>query len=138
MFVPFEIGKSYNFETWAPSLIGAQYKAALVMAIMDYNTAIKERDVTAAHKSIYGYLPPGTPNDAAATPYIRIKLPSGIVTILALTWIKENTIELVDSGQIHVTVSDVAPSDVTKIRDQLVLAGYNNFNIEYVPGNTGD
>lgn len=132
MSMLFEVGKTYNFETHVPTLLGAGYRGVTVVAIMDYGTAIKERDVTALHRTLYGSLPSGTPDDPAATNYLRLKMTTGDYIIMGYSWIKEDTIAMVESGQVSVQIFDTNPDDVTRIRDILVLAGFNSLNIEYV------
>lgn len=126
-----EVGKTYNFETHVPTLLGAGYRGVTVVAIMDYYTAIKERDVTALHRTLFGSLPSGTPDDPAATNYVRMKLTTGDFVIMGYSWIKEDTIVMVESGSVKVEVFGTNPDDVTRIRDILALAGYNSFNISY-------
>lgn len=127
------VGKSYNFETYAPELLGSGFKSAVVTAIMDYNTALKERDITGIHQTVYGYLPSGTPESPSATVYIRLKLPSGTYTVLGYSWIKAETIEEVASATINVAIYGVAAEDTERVRNIIALAGYTDFVVDFNP-----
>lgn len=125
-----EVGKSYNFETYATALLGTAYKGVTVEALMNYTTALKERDVTATHHQIFASLPSGTPDDPEATLYVKLKLPSGVFTILGMSWIKLDTVEEVGSWIIDARIYDVTQEDVVRIRDTLALAGYGHIALE--------
>ena len=125
----FEIGKSYNFETYASNLLGTNFKSVLISAKMDYNLAIKERDITGAHQQVLPYLPTGTVEDASKNTYIRVKLPTGEYTILSDAWIRQDTIQEVGSETIDIVVYGGSTELATRIRDMLALMNLTDFTV---------
>lgn len=127
----FKIGKAYRFQTYAPALIGKGYDGATALAVLGFETANNFGvDLLARHKQIYPYLPTGTVNDPTAYTYLLVRLPdSSETTILGLPWIREESVEEVDSQTIAVKVYGCSSSDTQRIRDALVVAGFNQLEI---------
>lgn len=121
----FQIRQVYNFDTYAAALLGNNFKNVTVLAIMDRETAAKEADVHAMHVQVYPYLPAGTPNDPNAYDYVKVKTTTGQTMILGIAWIKEDSIQLVESRIITVKISNVSASDIPRVRDALVANGFN-------------
>ena len=130
MSVSFEIHKLYNFSTRAPSILGANFKSVKVLGIIDYNLASKYINPETQHVNIYPYLPTGTVDDPKKYTYVLIQTQSGDVTVLAMPWIDEASIALVESRNLIITVRDVDTGDDTVIRDNLLLMGFSDITIE--------
>jgi hypothetical protein len=128
MFSP-AIKKSYSFDVYPSAILGTDFKNVTVLAIMDMDSASQIIDTAAAHVSIYPYLPSGTPNDPSKYTYIKIKTSSGITTVLAVEWIKENTVTDVTSTSATVKIGGINPEDISRIRNALVANGFNNLLI---------
>lgn len=126
---PFELDGVYNFSTLAPAILGADFKRVTVLAILNYKVAATYINIESNHVNIYPYLPVGTVNDPKTYQYILIKTQSGEDTVLALPWINLNTVVKVTSQSITVTIDKVTVDDTTKIRDSLILMGYQDFSI---------
>jgi hypothetical protein len=124
----FSIRQVYNFDVYPSSVIGSNFKGVTVLAIMDSETANKEFDTQSAHIQIYPFVP-GMVNDPKGYDYIRIRTISGETTIIGIPWIKEETIQLVESRTITVKLGNVSASDVPKIRDVLSQNGFSSFDI---------
>lgn len=124
----FQIRQVYDFDVWPASIIGNNFKGVTVLALMDNETASKEFDTQAAHIQVYP-LVPGMVNDPNGYDYVKIKTTSGVTTIVGLPWIKEDTVQLVESRTITVKVGNVSASDVPRIREALVQNGFGNLVI---------
>ena len=125
----FQLGKVYSFNVYPVALLGNNFDNVTVMALMDQKTANRDIDTQALHIQVYPYLPAGTPNDPSATSYLKLRTTAGNETIVANTWIKEDTIEVVESRTITVVIGDVTASDVNRIRNALVANNFNNLEI---------
>lgn len=125
----FELGSRYDFTTFSPAIFG-NFNNVLVNAITDYRMAFKYIDVAARHVDVFGYLPPGTaPNDFTKYPYLIITTPNGNTTALGLPWIQEGSVMLRGRSRIRVTIEDVGPDDIEKVREAL---SSNNFTVSEV------
>lgn len=125
----FAIRQVYDFDMYAPAVLGASYKGATVLAIMDRETAAKEIDPMAVHVSVYPYLPAGTPNDPSAYDYIKIKTTAGITTILGIPWIKADTVTTVESRTITAKITGVAAGDLPRVRNALIQNGFTGIEL---------
>lgn len=129
---PFQIDNVYNFNTLAPAILGAEFKNATVLAILNYTVAKTYINIETNHVNIYPYLPVGTVNDPKTYQYILIKTQSGETTVLALPWINTDTVTQVTNQSIVVKVNNITNDDTVKIRDALILMGYSDFTISIV------
>lgn len=121
----FNIRQIYNFDMYAPALLGASYKSVTVLAVMDRETAARDIDPQALHVQVFPYLPAGTPNDPNGYDYVKIKTPAGNTTVVGIPWIKADTIVSVESRTITVQIANVNAGDVPRVRDALVQNGFN-------------
>lgn len=126
---PFVIKGVYSFILYPATVIRGDFSNLTIMATMDYESALQLGDIPAVHANVFPYLPAGTPNDPSQYDYVKVKLSSGIVTVLGMPWINQSTIELVQSLSATVVIEGVSNSDGPRIRDALVQNGYNNLTI---------
>lgn len=129
-YFDFKIGSSYVFETYAGSILGTTFKEATCVAIMDGETALRENDVISIHANVFPSLPVGTPNSYSGYPYVKFKLKTGQSMILGMPWIKENTISLVETVNVQVTVKLNSISEADNVRRALVSNGITDFEIK--------
>lgn len=127
-----EIGKTYTFNTHAPSVLGTTIKNAKLKAIFDYETASKAEAIILKHRSIYPLLPSGTPDDPETYTYFQFQAESGERIIIADQWIVESTIEVITHINLQVSLPNVSLNDSTRIRDALNALGYTNFSIKQI------
>lgn len=127
--------KTYDFETYAPSVLGTAFKRVEILGSFPYETAIALSSVElhSLHAEIYslGRLPSGTPDDPRRYDYYRIKKADGSITIIGEPWIDQSTIVEVTSGVAVVTIPKMTASDVIRIRDMFTQAGIVDFQIEF-------
>lgn len=130
MSSPFDIKSVYSFDVYPSSILGTSFQNVTILSIMDYETALSMGvDVAATHVNVYPFLPNGTPDDPAATDYVRIQTASGAKTILGMSWINLSTIESITARIATVVIDGVTGADITNISNALVQNGFNNFTI---------
>jgi hypothetical protein len=129
---PFEVKKVYSFTLYPATVMPGDFTNVTVMAIMDYDSALQFADIPAIHPNVFPYLPSGTPNDPTQYDYLKVKLSSGVVTVLGIPWINEATIALVRSLTANVVIEGVSNNDAPRILAALVQNGFNNVNVKIV------
>lgn len=123
-----KINNNYNFSVYANSILGASYKNALLVGVMNYESALKVSNVEAIQKQVYKYLPKGTPQDHRKYTYYHFKH-RGVNVVLAEHWISSDSVEISTSQSYTITLDSVTDSQIKLIRDQLRLLGLD-FKIE--------
>lgn len=123
---PFVIKGVYSFTLYPATVVPGDFTNVTIMAIMDYDSALQLADIPAIHTNVFPYLPSGTPNDPSQYDYVKIKLSSGVITVLGMPWINQSTIALVQSLTATVVIEGVSNNDGPRIRDCLVQNGFNN------------
>jgi hypothetical protein len=72
-------------------------------------------------------LPAGTPNDPTQYIYLRVQLTSGVLDAVAIPWIDDSSVTLVEPGNgVQITVGGAGAADVARLQLALVQNGYNN------------
>jgi len=120
-----------RFNTKAPGVLGAARDNVKVVAVLDYDTAALLEDVRAKHARVRNYIP-SLPQAAGAYNYVRILYSNGEYEILGVPWIDENTIEVISSRKLVITIEDVSDSTETLARQALLQNGISNFTFEVV------
>lgn len=121
----FKIGTYYNFSTYAPSILGQEYKKLLLMAIGDYKLASMFDNVDIKQNAVQGYLPSGSNTDASKESYLVFRTETQSIIVFAMSWINMSTIESAVYSMVVVTVESASAEDATRIRQILAAAGYN-------------
>lgn len=129
MLTTLDIGKTYSFSPYAPELLGNDFQNVVVMGIMDRVSANDYLDTIAWHKSIYPVLPPGTPNDPNSFNYALFRTSTGVKVCLALAWIKEETVQLIEARTITAKIGNVGAADLDRIRNLLIAGNYNSVEL---------
>lgn len=128
MSFPFQIKKSYHFEVYPPSL-GNDFKNVTILGILDFDTAHRFADLHVRHPLYYPSLPAGTVNDPTAFTYLRIRTEGGEERIIALEWIRQESIVQVDSASVVVRFNQFTVTDIPTLRQVLAENGFTNFTI---------
>lgn len=118
-----------NFSQYAPAIIGSGYEGAKVLALLDADSANQYINTATVHASIFPYLPAGTPNDAAAYQYLKLKLSSGETTAVGLPWIDASSWVVQTRAKLTIVMDSVDPDDRNTITAALVALGFNNFSV---------
>ena len=125
---PLQVKKSYNFTLYPASILGVDFRNVLVMAIMDFDSAMALADVAALHTQVYPMLPQDVPDDPSQYNFVKVKTEVG-VTILGIPWINAATIQEVTKQRLRILIEDADVGDIDIIRSALSLNGFNKFSI---------
>jgi len=130
----FEIGKTYNFKTYAGSQLGLYHSLLTVSSVMNMEEAIsKYRDVISLHKSLLPSLPEGTTKDPSLLTYILFEdRLNNNKKLFALEWINLSTVEETEGLDLQVNIFNISTSDVMLITSALRNLGFNNFEIKNI------
>lgn len=132
-----DIGKIYDFEVYAPGILGTAFKRIEILGYFAYETAILlNGEIAPMHASVFatGNIPAGTPNDPRQYNYYRIKKPDGSVTMLGEVWIDQSSIREIVVSSAIITVPGVSTTDVIRLRDMLKQAGFVDAEIKFGEG----
>lgn len=124
------IGDIVSFSVFPSSIIGTAFQRVKIKAFLDAETASMYVDTQAQHVAVYPTLPATTPDDPKKYPWVKVELENGTSTVVGLPWIDPATVVLNENTQIQVTLSGVSAADVPKIRNALVMAGFNQMAID--------
>lgn len=128
----FNIGKTYTFNTNAPSLLGASLVNAKLLSIMDYETARQYDNIDLRYRAIYPSLPLGTADKSKSTIYYRFQSQSGEKVVFAHEWIELGSVQVVEHITIQVLLTEASMEDMGRLRNILNANGYTKYNITEV------
>ena len=125
-------GKTYSFDTKAPSILSLHFKNAQLQGQVAYaiakKTSSKSLDVLASQ--VLPSLPAGSPSDPRAYNWLIFQTESGSTEVIASLWIKEETITEVTTKITYIEVQDANYAiDGQRLRELIVAAGYNKVTI---------
>jgi hypothetical protein len=121
----FSLSATYDFTTHAPAILGT-FKNVKVESIVNYKLAQGFIDPASLHANIYGSLPAGeTVDDYRRYHYLIILLESGDRTAIPVPAVVEGSIQLKSRGKAFLTLEDVGPEDLSKIKLALTSNGFN-------------
>ncbi len=114
-----------RFATHAPALLGSRFDDMTVQGTINFNLASRMRDVVPLHNSVLSQLPSGTPTNAKDLNFVAfINNVTEEEVIFATAWIDENSIEVLSSAGLTITVSNTGVGDQDRIRSMLLEAGF--------------
>ena len=125
----FELKKSYNFSTLAPTLLGNNYTNMKVIAILTADNAIEYRDIATLHAQVKSTIT-GLPDSTTDLSYILFK--NNITSeqlVLPLEYIEDSSIVETTTLNIRIEVRNCTIDDVGTLRTRLEELGYSDFNI---------
>jgi hypothetical protein len=122
-----------TFDVYPAQMLGDDFNNCKVLAIVDADTAKYWIDPVAMHRNVYATLPAGTAADKYDSyMYVKIKRPSGMVTAVGLPWIRPESLRIISTRKILVTVDNVTAEDEPKILEALSANGYKNVGIQHI------
>lgn len=124
----FELKKSYNFSTLAPTLLGNTYSNMKVKAILTSDNVFEYRDVATLHKQVKSVIS-GLPESITDLSYILFESNTNEKLVLPIEYIDTDSIVEVQSLNIRIELSNVTIDDVGILRTRLEELGYNKFKI---------
>ncbi len=132
----FESGKTYNFSVWASEILGTGFNSVLVEGVVGYHLAKRYADVDALHQSVYPQLPTGTSLRPQDLEYLLLRTPmnaaEGGITVIAVAWIKEDSINNASGVNFNVAVREASLEDIERVRLMFAQNNIKNFEINIV------
>lgn len=125
----FKINTHYTFQFFGPAILGVGLSNAKLIAVSDYAMASMVSNVTTQHASILAYLPAGSSRDVSSLSFLIFETETGVRVAYAYNWIMENTIAIAQDKKVTVVINGAGTDDLPRIKDVLVLAGYNNVSL---------
>lgn len=123
------IGKIVSFDTYAQYILGDKFTRCKVVGILDAETARHYHDIEALSIAIYSTLPEGTIKDYTQYQYLKVKLSNGNSTVVAIPWIKKDTLTIHTDVAINIRIDGINVSDIDTIRGILLAYNYNQLTI---------
>lgn len=124
----FQIGKFYNFSTTIPSEFGENLEKVKYCGATAYEIARTLANIDIIHRRVFHHLP-GLVDNPASYVYHVFEGANGSRAVMAAAWINMNSVTVVDTARISVTVEEIATADIDIIRQLLLNAGYPNIKI---------
>lgn len=119
----FNIKKTYNFDTLAPTILNNHYKNMKVISIMDSTEAFKYSDILTLHSKILNIIP-SIPKNVKDLTYILFENIDNKNILLAYEYIELNSIVEVKTIGLTIKINDALTSDISIIRKALTELGY--------------
>ncbi|BAQ02532.1 hypothetical protein AVU38_gp004 [Ralstonia phage RSL2] len=126
--------KIYDFETYAPNVLGTSFKRVEILGYFPFETAVMlQGDIQPVHAAVVssGNLPTGFPGDPRQYNYYRIKKIDGTITIIGEPWIDPTSITEVQVSVAGIVIPNVSTSDLARLTTMLKQAGFINFQITF-------
>ena len=103
-----------------------------MVAILDYEAANQYINVPVLSANVHAVLPAGTIKDYTKYLFLKVILPDGTTTAVAVQWIDMTTYRIFDSISINFTIDNASGADVERVRKILASNGFTavNFNID--------
>lgn len=126
-----DIGKTVAFDVYPTATLGTTFDRVKLVAILDYEAANQYINVPVLAANVYATLPAGTLKDFTKYLFLKVILPDGKTTAVAVQWIDMTTYRIFDSINIDFTIENASGADVERIRKILASNGFTavNFNI---------
>jgi hypothetical protein len=123
--------KQYDFEVYAPAILGASlFRGMKLISTMSYLDAVERENIDQIYRQVYPTLPVGTPNTPELTNYFRFITPSGEKKIIAEQWIVPETLTETKGIGFMVEFTNKKLEDVERIRRLLVGANETDWEIK--------
>lgn len=130
----FEIGSTYNFNTYGSGILGYQTEVA-VLGVVNADVANTYQDVAALHNSIWSYVDGSESQpdaDYKSYDYLVFRTKNGTIQAYGLPWIVSNSVELIGSRSMVISIPNQSSEDVELVRKALVGIGKNTLDIKLV------
>lgn len=124
----FELKKSYNFSTLAPTQLGGDYSNMKVKAILTSDNAVTYRDVSTLHQTIKSVIS-NLPDSISDLTYILFEDLDKNTLVLPIEYIQQDSILEVETVNVRIDIPDISSDDITTLKVRLQEIGFNNFKI---------
>ena len=119
----FQPNRTYNFSTYAPTILGASFRRMKVTGIINYRMASKITQVDLIQRQVFPLLPPKTPDAVTDYTYISFQDENGSESVFAYPWIIDTSINQITTMQLLATIYSADETTIAKVRDVLNTMG---------------
>lgn len=130
MAVTPQLGKTYNFKTLSPVILGSEYKNQKVIGIFNSTEAMKYGDIQTTYALVSKQI--STLPKINDLTFILFESLDQDKTILALEYLDVNTIVEVTTFNLNIIVNNASTEDTSIITNMLKELGYSNFTIDKI------
>lgn len=123
----FSNGNNYTFSTYAPNILGSNFRNLELVGVVSYEIASTFTNVATKHAAVLASLPVASEKDPSKLEYLIFKSSADSKLVLATSWINMATVESALAVKIICEVQDVSPAAVDHLRQLLSSAGYKKF-----------
>ena len=125
-----QLGKTYNFKTLSPVILGSTYNNQKVIGIFNSTEAMKYGDIQTTYALVYKEVP--TLPKVNDLTFILFESLDQDKTILALEYLDINTITEVTTFKLNIVINNANTEDTSIITNALKELGYTNFKIDKI------
>lgn len=125
-----QLGKSYNFKTLSPVILGSEYKNQKVIGIFNSSEAMKYGDIQTTYSLVAKEIT--TLPKINDLTFILFESLDQDKTILALEYLSINTIVEVTTFKLNIIINNANTEDTSIITNVLKELGYNDFKIDKI------
>ena len=130
MAVTPQLGKTYNFKTLSPVILGSEYKNQKVIGIFNSTEAMKYGDIQTTYALVSKQI--ATLPKINDLTFVLFESLDQDKTILALEYLDVNTIVEVTTFNLNIVVNNASTEDTSIITNMLKELGYTNFTIDKI------
>ena len=130
MAVTPQLGKTYNFKTLSPVILGSEYKNQKVIGIFNSTEAMKYGDIQTTYALVSKQI--STLPKINDLTFVLFESLDQDKTILALEYLDVNTIVEVTTFNLNIIVNNASTEDTSIITNMLKELGYTNFTIDKI------
>ena len=130
MAVTPQLGKTYNFKTLSPVILGSEYKNQKVIGIFNSTEAMKYGDIQTTYALVSKQI--STLPKINDLTFVLFESLDQDKTILALEYLDVNTIVEATTFNLNIIVSNASTADTSIITNMLKELGYTNFTIDKI------
>ena len=124
------VGKVVSFQLYPSAIVTDNFTNVKIVATSTHEGVSDKISPARLHNMVYATLPEGTPNDYKAYKYLLIKRQDNTITAIGVPWIKENTVTVVGSVELVVTVRNKTIDDVDGLRRVLMENNFTDVEIK--------
>ena len=123
------IGKVVSFQLYPSAIVTDDFTNCKIIAVGSHESASGFISPARLHSTIYATLPEGTPNDYRAYEYVLIKKQDNTITAVGIPWVKDNSVVIVGSIELHATIRNKTIEDIDLLRKVLMENNFSNIDI---------
>lgn len=123
-------GDIISFETIAPSILNLKYKQVKFAGLVNWAVARSFSDIASLHRSLYPSMSQSeVKDDYKSYSYLTFQNSSGIVQVIGVPWIRQDTLVVSGSENLNVNFPNISPEKKEYLFQLLKANGFSNFQV---------